>query len=129
MKDINIFLVRHGESEGNIVHDVIGQSPDTKLTDCGVGQAKLLGKYFRNSVMHFHQMHSSTYPRAEETATIVKNIMDYEPELNLTDALVEYSPGNFRGKKRSEIYADTKNLLSMNYLHMGFPFPNGDTLN
>lgn len=128
MNDINIYLIRHGESEGNIVPDAIGQSHDTKLTDKGQEQAAKLGKRF--SDVHFDRIISSTYLRALHTSQIfIENLKDVPDVISYTDKLVEYNPGDWKGKKRSEIYANPKNFADIHYLHMGFPFPNGETYN
>lgn len=129
MKDINLYFIRHGESEANIIPDLIGQASDTKLTDNGISQSNLLGHRFLKQGIIFDEIISSTYLRARTTAEIVRDIIAYKPELFLTDALVEYSPGDWRGKKRSEIYSDLNSLKSIAYLNMGFLFPNGESYN
>ncbi len=52
MKPKRILLVRHGESEGNIDHDVYGKKPDytLTLTPRGVTQAQEAGKKLRDIV-------------------------------------------------------------------------------
>jgi broad specificity phosphatase PhoE len=126
MNDINIYLIRHGESEVNILPDMIGQDPDTKLTKNGEEQAAKLGKRFTNT--HFDRVFSSTYLRALYTSTIfIKNLKNYPEEIMYSDKIVEYNPGDWKGKKRSEIYANAKNMKDITYLHMGFLFPNGES--
>jgi alpha-ribazole phosphatase len=131
MQDINIYLIRHGESEGNIVPDIIGQNYDVKLTEKGVSQANFLGHRFRNNGIVPDLVCSSTYLRAKTTAKIFGKIVGYgdleESGLILTDSLVEYNPGDWKGKKRSEIYEDVQKLKDITYKHMGFLFPNGES--
>jgi broad specificity phosphatase PhoE len=80
----NLFLVRHGQSEGNLVRKQFEESGDesffTKefldlhesqysLTDLGVNQAKKAGKWFTdNRLLTFDRMLVSNNVRAMETA-------------------------------------------------------------
>ena len=90
MNDINIFLVRHGESTANVLTDQIGQDNDTPLTEKGVSQANLLGHRFRIQGIVFDEMWSSTYLRTQgQLAEIVRKIVGYEAELKLTDADIQ----------------------------------------
>src|ERR1035437_8036617 len=105
MKNINIYLIRHGESEMNIIPHIIGQSPDTKLTENGICQAEKLGNRFsdlRSSVF----MASSSYERAHRTALIVKSKVKINNNISVHDELVEYSAGQWVGKNRHEIFSD-----------------------
>lgn len=138
MNDINIYLIRHGESTANVIPDMIGQAHDTELTDNGREQAAKLGNRFVRSHAGkgFNRpdfVASSTYKRAIDTAKIVAKeaewIIGYDDDvkINLTDTLVEYNPGDWRGKSRSEVYKDIESLKGVMYLHMGFQFPNGES--
>lgn len=128
MNDINVYLIRHGESTANANGlDQIGQEIDTPLSEKGVSQANFLGHRFRNQKIEFDKMFSSTYLRARTTADIVRKIVSYKSELSLTDTLVEYNPGDWKGKHRSIIYENPKNLEGMAYKHMGFLFPDGES--
>lgn len=127
MNDINIYVIRHCESEFNVIPDMIGQPADSKPTENGISQCNLLGHHFKNKNIEFDEIVSSSYLRAKTTAGIFSKIVGYKKELTLTNSLVEYNPGDWRGSKRSEIYSDIKNLKDITYLHMGFPFPNGET--
>lgn len=126
MNDINIYLIRHGETEVNILPDMIGQPADTKLTKNGEEQAAKLGKRFADT--HFDKLYSSTYPRAVHTAGIFMEHLKSMPDgVGYSDSLVEYDPGDWKGSKRSAIYADQNKLNAINYLNMGFLFPNGES--
>lgn len=127
MKDINIYLIRHGESTANIVPDMIGQAADTQLTQNGADQAAKLGRRLSQITPDF--LASSTYQRALDTTRIIGRVARWtkDIEIHTTDALVEYDPGEWRCKKRSEIYKDASNVKALLYLHMGFPFPGGES--
>jgi probable phosphoglycerate mutase len=125
MKHINIFLIRHGFSCGNAKEGVIGQENESPLTDLGVEQAALLAKRLQSEDIQFDKIFSSTYKRAKQTA----EILFPKSKIIFSDALVEYSPGDWRGKERAEIFSDPKNVEKMNNLQMDFVFPNGESLN
>jgi broad specificity phosphatase PhoE len=127
MKDMNIYLIRHGESTTNIIPDIIGQEPDTELTSNGVNQAGRLGKRFLNDKIELDRIWSSTYKRDMDTANIFSKVVGYKSSLGLSSDLIEYNAGSWKGKKRSEIYTDLENLQKLTYLNMGFVFPNGES--
>lgn len=111
MNDINIFLVRHGESTANIIPDMIGQAADTELTENGKEQAKKLGQRLGKIITMPDFVASSSFRRAFHTANIVAEAaewtnIDEQVNINITDTLVEYNPGDWRGKHRSEVYKD-----------------------
>ena len=79
----NIILVRHGESEGNVLQTAIKQGQDVKvtadfmkrhtcdwrLTTRGIWQAKKAGKYLRENIpLIYDRYYVSHYLRAIETA-------------------------------------------------------------
>lgn len=128
MHKINIYLIRHGESTANANGlDQIGQDNDTELTDRGAAQANALGRRFLAQDIRFYSMYSSTYLRAKQTAKIVKKVIRYPQPINYTDEIVEYNPGDFKGKTRSEIYANIDELKAITYQNMGYLFPNGES--
>lgn len=80
---INIILVRHGQSEGNIANRASREGDNSfftpefrdrhsrtfRLTDKGIGQAKAAGKWIKKNVsMPLDRFYVSDYVRAKETA-------------------------------------------------------------
>jgi len=129
MKNINIYLVRHGQSEGNTVDpDVIGQPASSPLTKLGIEQASLLGKRFATDKVKFARCFSSSFIRAAETAKIITVAIDHKEPLYLYNELVEYSPGDWRGKVRADVFSQIENVRKVGALNMGFKFPNGEAL-
>jgi broad specificity phosphatase PhoE len=127
LHDLNfsLFLIRHGESEVNILPDHLGQSPDTPLTSNGEKQAFLLRKHFEYKNIHFDRIYASPYNRAWTTAEIATEpgtIIQSVPELR------EYSAGDWAGKSRKETINDSM-YLKMGYLNNSFLPPNGESLN
>jgi broad specificity phosphatase PhoE len=138
MSNINLFVVRHGETARNRT-DLIGQDPDEPLNETGKKQAHLLWRRFVDQKLTFDYAHCSTHLRARSTALIalgigtathrIGELGDMKGEsINYSDALIEYSPGDLRGKKRSEFYADPKVATKFAMLNVLYPFPNGETL-
>lgn len=83
---INLLLVRHGESEGNIANYLSKQGSDElftpefinrhssswRLTDKGIQQAKNAGQWIKNNITaNFHRYYVSEYARAKETAALL----------------------------------------------------------
>ena len=82
----NLYLVRHGESEGNIANSrsrrgdhndftpefMNRHSSDLRLTYKGKAQAKAVGDWFRgNTLGEFNGFGVSPYARALETASLL----------------------------------------------------------
>lgn len=94
-----IYVVRHGESEGN----VLGRKNQTfeaalekevRLTRKGNSEAKTLAKKFKN--IHFDAIFSSDYARAKETAEIIK--LERKLAVQTTEAIRERQFGSWAGK-------------------------------
>ncbi|TAE46495.1 MAG: histidine phosphatase family protein [Bacteroidetes bacterium] len=103
---INLYLIRHAESEGNLNHHLIGgQSNHFRLTERGVRQCDLLGERLQRENWHFDRVYSSTAVRARETARIVCGYVGFpEADIQLTDNILELSQGDWVGYVRKEIY-------------------------
>ena len=63
-----IYLVRHGESDGNVTHTFCGQT-DVPLTPFGIAQAECTAAYLRDFPMDF--VYASDLVRAFRTGAIV----------------------------------------------------------
>lgn len=68
-----IYLIRHGQSQWNILSKVQGQK-DASLTDLGKEQARKLGKRLIDENIDI--IYSSDLSRALETAKIISSIID-----------------------------------------------------
>lgn len=125
--EINLYLIRHGESVRNTEPDVIGQDKGEILTFNGELQARRLGEYFRDNLISFDEIYFSYYKRARDTCDIAcaefaENAIKY-PCVELR----EYSAGDVTNKKRSEVVT-FEVLDEMNKLGMHFKFPKGEAL-
>ncbi|MGI6704910.1 MAG: histidine phosphatase family protein [Clostridia bacterium] len=75
---MDLILVRHGESLGNIVDY---DCPDPELTERGVKQAHLLAERLADEKLDY--IFSSPLVRALETAWIVASYQDNKPEVRI----------------------------------------------
>ena len=104
-----IYIVRHGESVGNLNHIVSGHT-DHDLTLFGVKQAIELGKRFRN--ITFDKVFSSDLTRARKTAELI--VAGRNLTIATTEKLRELYFGDLEGKPTSEFHTlfDSWNKLS-----------------
>lgn len=65
-----IYLIRHGESDGNAAHIFCGQT-NVPLTPRGVRQAEITGAYMRQ--FHLDAVYASDLIRAFKTGSIIAN--------------------------------------------------------
>lgn len=95
-----ITLLRHGESEGNSLSVLQGQS-DYPLTGAGVEQAKRLASYWKSNDTKFDLIVSSPLLRASQTAEIIADCLkvpvEYDPSWK------ERNFGNLQGADLQEI--------------------------
>lgn len=124
--EFNLYLIRHGQSVVNVIPDQMGQDPETPLTDQGIFQATLLKQRFEKQGVRFLHIFSSDYTRAYHTAKIVMD--PYIDSIRLHRELREYSAGDWKGLKRSEII-DPGIRARMGYLNNAFLPPHGESMN
>lgn len=129
MRPNNIFLVRHGESEGNIDKNVYSHTPDWKvnLTEKGKEQAEkaaveLLSKINKKRVW----IYSSPWYRARQTAapflekakaSSVEVIYNEDPRIR------EQDWGNYQEKEVLRLLAEERN----NFGTFFYRLPNGES--
>ena len=127
--EFNLYLIRHGQSEVNALPDQIGQSGQTKLTELGKQQARLLGARLFTQAINFDYIFSSDYLRALDTAlesTLHHQMSPIVPIISVP-ALREYSAGDWIGSNRREVLTDQVKL-KMGYLNSQFLFPHGESM-
>lgn len=95
-----VYLVRHGQSEGNLGH--IFQGDDSPLTNLGAEQAKHIAA--RISKLDFDLLVSSPWMRARQTAEEIA--IKTNKEIEFSDLFVErIRPSYSSGKLRSDVKA------------------------
>jgi len=101
---MKIILVRHGETEFNVLKIKQGSS-DSKLTDKGIAQAKRLGEHFQNEKLA--RIYVSDLGRALATLNEIKK---HHPnvEIRIDKRLRERNSGKYEMRPTSE-YAEAIN--------------------
>ena len=99
------YIVRHGETDGNVCGLVQGQK-DYPLNDKGVNQAKIRAQDLKK--VHFSLTFSSDLVRAHKTAQIIA--LEHDLIVTTTKALRERNYGKFEGMSRSD-FSDEINTL------------------
>lgn len=120
-----IILVRHGETEWNI-GDVFRGRIDIGLSETGLKQAALLGKYLKN--IKIEAIFSSPLKRALSTAEEINRYHDLE--IIPTNGLIDYDFGEWQGISRQEIKTRYTELYNEWNTHPErVKIPGGETLN
>jgi broad specificity phosphatase PhoE len=68
---MKLYLVRHGQTDGNISRKMTG--PNADLSPGGIAQAKELARRFKT--IPIDKMYCSTFPRAKQTAEILRTVV------------------------------------------------------
>lgn len=100
-----IYLVRHGESEWNIIKKIQGHK-DTQLTPKGLNQAKLLGKRLKEDNIKIDRIYSSDLTRAYKTAQIIAENLNLD--VTPMKEFREISFGIWEGMTNDEIIKNYK---------------------
>jgi probable phosphoglycerate mutase len=127
---MKLYLVRHGQSTGNIGGTLMGQS-DHPLTALGEDQARAAAE--RLAPFGPMPVYSSDLPRARATAErIVGAWRDADakdaPRVTLDPRLREISLGDYEGRPWQEFEADTELTAAFATDPYGTALPNGESL-
>ncbi len=95
---IRLYLVRHGETDGNVQQWYQG-STDVPLNARGIAQAKCLSQFLKP--VHFDGIYSSTLQRAKMTAEIIAK--PHGLDVQAYDELREINFGVWEGHTYQEI--------------------------
>ncbi len=95
----NVYLIRHGESEYNAKKIIQGHI-DTNLSPKGFVQARLVGEYLQK--FNIQKIISSDLRRAYQTATVIGDILDIQPEID--ERIREMHFGEWEGRTYEHIY-------------------------
>lgn len=98
---MDILLVRHGESDGNVLGRLQGHV-DSPLTDLGRAQAARVGRWLKARGVRWTAAYASPLARARDTAAIIAEQSGY-PAATLDDDLKEVGVGRLEGFTRDEI--------------------------
>ncbi|MFA6097744.1 MAG: histidine phosphatase family protein [Candidatus Paceibacterota bacterium] len=117
---ITVYVVRHGEAEGNAKKKLMGQS-DPSLTAIGKKDAYMLGERLRS--VKFDKVYTSDLERAWATTDIIAKILNLSLEPIKTEKLREIDTGDCCGMDLEcffREYPESKNSAD-------FCFPKGES--
>lgn len=114
MKKVNIYVVRHGQTQYNLKNIVQGRC-DSELTENGIFQAKCCGYGLRN--IKFSSAYSSSLSRQYNTAEIILKENLYANNLKITkkEYLREIDFGTYDGKINTIMFAPIFDYLHLEY--------------
>jgi broad specificity phosphatase PhoE len=114
---MELLLVRHGESVGNLEGRMQGHQ-DRGLTEQGSEQARRLGDWFRDQGIVWDAAYCSPLGRARETARIVTARCGLPEALPKPD-LMEIGAGSLEGLTRDEMAERHPSFLNRGVEHLG----------
>ncbi len=99
MKTYKIHLIRHGQTQANVLGQYVGNRTDLPICDEGVDELRML----RDTVDYpdIERLYTSPMLRCRQTAEIIYPDTDY----TVIDELTEYDFGDFEGKTAHELEA------------------------
>lgn len=98
-----IYLLRHGESEGNIQRINQGRI-DMPLTERGRAQAATAGRWLAKLGVEPEVIYASPLRRAWETAEIVASHFAHAYSMHEAADVIEYHEGQLQGMRDDDIY-------------------------
>lgn len=102
---IEIYLIRHGQTDWNVLRKHQGQEADNELNDVGRSEARKTGLYlkeYRMNDKHFDCIYSSPLKRAKETAAIIKDVICFNSDILYDDRLKERKQGKMVGLTKDD---------------------------
>jgi broad specificity phosphatase PhoE len=93
-----VILVRHGETEWN-VEEIYRGRIDVELSEAGMKQAQLLGRYLGN--LKLDAIYSSPLKRAVDTANILTQYQNVA--VQVTDGLMDLNCGEWQGLSDKQV--------------------------
>lgn len=94
---MKLFLVRHGETKGNVAGSLQGGGSDAPLTAKGEEQVRYVGRELRG--VPFDLIYSSPKKRAQHTTEAIMAQNNYlSPAMKVTQQLTEMNFGQFEGE-------------------------------
>ena len=101
---LNVYLLRHGETQWNADGNKYCGRTDIPLTQKGISQAELVHHQLKN--IDFDAVYSSPLQRALRTARIASGKNDVVTD----ERLIEFSFGNWEGKTKEEFIPEAPAL-------------------
>ena len=126
-----IYLIRHGQSEGNIESDkkhiIHGQKDESVLTKKGVTQIKKITHLINKQKIKIDLIITSPQKRAFQSAKIIKdNLKEFIP-FKIDERLKDQDFGEFEGKSLYEIREKYQSFLTLYQKNpLKTPWPKGE---
>ena len=95
-----MYIVRHGESEANVLGLWAGSQSDPALTQKGIEQARHAGKSLIDT--EITRIISSPLTRAYHTAKEISNIIGFKKEIEIDNRITAYNWGNITNLTKEE---------------------------
>lgn len=83
-----ICLVRHGQTDWNKQHLIQGRA-NTNLNDEGIAQAHITADILLNNDKNWDKIYSSPLNRAYQTASIIKDTLNFKDDIIIENDLIE----------------------------------------
>ncbi|MEO0074939.1 MAG: histidine phosphatase family protein [candidate division WOR-3 bacterium] len=96
---LQLYLLRHAESQANLTHSFASQKLNLPLTEYGIEQSKQIAQKLKT--INFEAIYSSPLLRAIETAEIIS--INYNLTPIISDLLREIDVGELDGKSINDI--------------------------
>lgn len=109
---MEIYLIRHGQSESNLNHIVSGQI-DTPLSKLGKKQAIELRRILPTK---YDRVYSSPLSRAKDTALLALHKSEDDDGIIYLDDLKEISFGDLEGTDRDHLSVDEERFINFAWL-------------
>ena len=115
-----IYFIRHGETEWNVLKKMQGSEIDIELNNLGKKQSFITGNYLHNYRLNsgkFDIIISSGMKRTNETAKIIAKALNYNKDIVIMEEFKEIYHGKFSGYtyneliKNFKIYAERNKIL------------------
>ena len=106
---MKIYLVRHGKTDANEIHCLVGQTNNIDINERGINQAKELREKLKD--IKFDVCYSSPLTRAMSTAKI---LVDGRVEIKDDPRIMERYLGELEGKNRELYDIDKYNDYNLN---------------
>lgn len=120
---MKLYLIRHGESQGNINRGYIsGRSDPNGLTSKGKSQITRTAWELRNT--KFEHVYFSPVARAKESAGIISGLLDLKS--TSLDFLQEMSYGKFEGHYFWDMMEEAQVAFQRWNSEFSYPFPDGE---
>jgi broad specificity phosphatase PhoE len=114
---MDLLLVRHGESAGNLEGRLQG-SVDSPLTPLGRSQAARLGEWLRARGLRWNAAYASPLSRARETAAIIAEKSGFT-EAVVDEDLREVDAGSLESLTRDEIFKKHPRFIERSITDLG----------